>query len=222
MSELIENFDLEVRVQSESLPADFPERDGLLQTLRTARTLVDEFNTVATAIRSDEHLSDSGREKALDEARRKALAAVERWQAEHVEPVDRQMAHVTDTIAKKLADAGPRPSDDLARLMAERLQAFDDVQRMSLYASADPQTRRVMERAAELLPVVAVQRDRGGVTDATWVPLLDPDAIARHREAQLRDADPAVTAHLRVLERRRGVLRGVASAARAGVRDFVR
>jgi len=93
-------------------------------------------------------------------------------------------------------------------------------ERLSLYASApDMRTRLALEAASEHAGWVPVRRADGGLG---WERLVDEDTISRHRDARLRDADPETTRTLHLLERRRGVLRGLGSRARTLVRDVTR
>lgn len=216
MGELESAWTLHERLQMEALENVGFTTEALVPHLAVPRDVVTRFETAAADIAKDATLSELGREQRRDEARAKATADVEAWVSEHVPALDAQIAEMRESLAAKLTDGGPRPSDLELRLLAERLSTFDAVERMSLYASADDRTRAAMELASELAPAIPTRRPEGGLA---WERLVDEEAIARHREQRLATADPETTQAMRRLERQRGLYTGMAATAKALLRD---
>ncbi|OFW04602.1 MAG: hypothetical protein A3H96_09440 [Acidobacteria bacterium RIFCSPLOWO2_02_FULL_67_36] len=219
MNDLLSAYDLEARLQIEHAQHVGTSTDALLDQLRAPRAIVEQFATTVDEIRADVNLSEQGRLTKLDEAKRVAAGSLDRWHQEHVTALDSHIATLTTRLSEKLAD-GPQPTPLEVQTLVTRLQGMDATERLSLYASApDMRTRLALEAASEHAGWVPVRRADGGLG---WERLVDEDTISRHRDARLRDADPETTRTLHLLERRRGVLRGLGSRARTLVRDVTR
>lgn len=211
MSERLSAFALEEKIQVDSWTRAGESAESIADQLRTPKAVLETFDALAEKIRVDQDLTAPGRASRMDEARATATTALDKW-AESLAGLDAQIDTLRTSLVAKLAD-GPMPSEAEIAAMARRLDGFDQVERGLLYATASPRQKRAMELAAEH-HMVAVKRN-GSVA---WEPLVDPEAIQRQRDAQLRDLDPAITASVRRLERRRGVLKGLGSAARSLIR----
>lgn len=209
MGDLLQPFDLEVRVQRE-----FHALQDLPPPIAELRGSLVAFEETWSAVNADPGLNELGRLNRKSEIRAQSAPALDEWAARHVGPLENAIAARESALAAKLA-AAPKPSPEQLQALLPRLPQ-DETQLLSLYASGTPSERAALEALSESVGRLPVQRADGSWA---WGALVDADAVARHREALLRDADPALVSELDALRRQRGMLRGLLATARALVRD---
>lgn len=184
---------------------------------RAVRQAVEGFATRTAEIEADRNRSAEGRVKDIGEAQSKCDDLLVGLHRTLVEPIAAQVATDRASVERSVADSLPQPSDLKLRAMAEVCAKLDTVQRGSLYAGASSVEDRVaLEALASQIGKVPVVRAGG---DVAWEDFLDASLLAEFKEARLAERAPEAMARIARMERLRGILAGLTSAARTVIRE---
>jgi hypothetical protein len=207
--QLLQDFAEYMRIELEGL-----QREGLVSEAVTAHTRelrrgFEAFDEAVASARTDQNLSEQGRQAAIATAKEQLLAHLDAFETTRLAP---QVPAIEAVRAELAATVAPTPEPTPAEIawVVAATQKYDITERGNLYLAADEKTRRAMELAPP------VPRKEG--TSFVWDPFVPADALENLRATRLRQLDPVLSKKLAVIERPHQSLAGLAKVGRGLVR----